>query len=79
MALDSHPICGRKNLNYAQYAEGLMAQRILNLGDLILLTAEKVLELSSSSMKFGTANHLIMFAQEDHSELWSQVKKVHFN
>jgi hypothetical protein len=26
-------------------------------------------------MNYGTVNRLMMFAQEDHSELWSQVKK----
>ena len=78
-SLDSHPIRGRKNLNYVQYAEGLMAQGILDLGDLISLTADKVLELSGPPMNFGTANRLTIFAQEDHSELQSQAKKVRLN
>jgi hypothetical protein len=75
-SLDSHPIRGRKNLNYAQHAEGLMAHGILDLGDLVSLTAEKVLELAGPSINFGTANRLMMFAQEDQSELQRQVKKV---
>ena len=74
-SLDSHPIQGRKNLN-AQHAEGLMAHGILDLGDLVLLTAEKILELAGPSINFGTANHLMMFAQKDQSELQRQVKKV---
>jgi hypothetical protein len=75
-SLDSHPIQGRKNLNYAQHAEGLMAHGILDLGDLLSLTAEKVLELAGPTINFGTANRLIMFRQEDQSELQRQVKKV---
>lgn len=75
-SLDSHPIRGRKNLNYAQFAEGLMAQGILDLGDLISLKADKILELSGPAMNFGTANRLTMFAQEDHMELRGQAKKV---
>ena len=78
-SLDSHPICGWKNLNYVQYATGLMAQGILNLSDLLSLTADKVLELSGPPMNYGTANHLMMFAQKDHSKLQSQVKKVRLN
>ncbi|KAF8227775.1 hypothetical protein L208DRAFT_1379625 [Tricholoma matsutake] len=70
-SLDSHPICGQKNLNYVQYAMGLMAQGILDLSDLLSLTADKVLELSGPPMNYGTANCLMMFAQEDHSKLWS--------
>ena len=75
-SLDSHPIRGRKNLNYAQHTEGLMAHGILDLGDLVSLTAEKVLELAGPAINFGTANRLMMFAQEDRSELQKQVKKV---
>lgn len=56
-----------------------MAQEILDLGDLLSLTADKVLELSGPPMNYGTANRLMMFAQEDHSELRSQAKKVHLN
>ena len=73
------PIRGRKNLNYVQFSEGLMTQGILDLGDLISLTADKVLELSGPPMNFGTANRLIMFAQEDHAKLQSQAKKVRLN
>jgi hypothetical protein len=58
---------------------GLMAQGILDLSDLLSLTADKVLELSGPPMNYGTANHLMMFAQEDNSELWSQVKKICLN
>lgn len=76
LSLDSHPIRGRKNLNYAQHAEGLMAHGILDLGDLVSLTAEKVLELAGPAINFGTANRLMMFAQEDRNELQSQTKKV---
>ena len=56
-----------------------MTQGILDLGDLISLTADKVLELSGPPMNFGTANRLIMFAQEDHAKLQSQAKKVRLN
>jgi hypothetical protein len=78
-SLDSHPIRGRKKLNYAQFSEGLMAQGILDLGDLISLTADKVLELSGPAMNFGTANRLTMYAREDHMELQSQAKKIRLN
>jgi hypothetical protein len=56
-SLDSHPICGWKNLNYVQYAMGLMAQGILDLNDLLSLTADKVLELSGPELWHSQPSH----------------------
>jgi hypothetical protein len=75
-SLDQHPVRGRKQLNFAQYVEYLHANRIIELSDVVPLSADQLRELGG--MNFGIASRLLRFATEDNEELLASRKKLHF-
>ncbi|KAG6874710.1 hypothetical protein C0993_012546, partial [Termitomyces sp. T159_Od127] len=64
--LDIHPIHGKLNLNYAQFAEPLLLNGLYELSDIVDLSVEKLLELGEERLNFGIANLLINYAKEDY-------------
>ncbi|KAH7924317.1 hypothetical protein BV22DRAFT_1129956 [Leucogyrophana mollusca] len=72
VSIDSDPVHGRQGLNFAQYGSSLEDNGILDLTDLIYLSSEKLQELTG--MKFGIANRLLRYADEDNNGLVSKAK-----
>lgn len=61
--LDSHPIRGKRNLNYAQYVEPLSESGFFDLDDLRRLDCHKL--CAHTSMNEGTALRILAWAEED--------------
>ena len=75
-SLDKHPICGRQQLNYSQYASQLQHNGIWELGDMVLLSIDDLRQLVQ--MTYGNANRLLWYATEDNEELVSCTKRACF-
>ena len=58
-ALDSDPVWGKKQLNFAQYAPSLLGQGLLDISDIVGLSVEKLAELGS--MPYGIANQCLPY------------------
>jgi hypothetical protein len=63
--LDSHPVRGKRNINYSQYGQSLTSLGIYELSDIVVLDVNRLQELIPG-LNFGTANRLVTYAQEDY-------------
>jgi hypothetical protein len=73
-SLDTDPIRGKKQLNFVQYGDALSRNGILDLSDIVSLTAEKLQELGG--MTFGIANRLVGYAKDDDKDLQGAAKRA---
>ncbi|KIL55692.1 hypothetical protein M378DRAFT_90510 [Amanita muscaria Koide BX008] len=76
-SLDTDPVRGKFNLNYAQYGPILGTHGFLEVNDLIDLTSDKLAELGG--MTWGTANRILKFALADHQKTVERAKRIRFN
>ncbi|KZP11789.1 hypothetical protein FIBSPDRAFT_937311 [Athelia psychrophila] len=73
-SLDKDPIRGKRQLDFAQYIDSLKSNGILDLGDLLALSLDKLQELSG--MNFGVANRVMNYAKDDTAQLKRDAKRA---
>ncbi|KAF8067599.1 hypothetical protein FPV67DRAFT_1669489 [Lyophyllum atratum] len=63
--LDAHPVRGKRNLNYSQFADPFLSNGIYELSDITTLSVEQLIQLGGDELNFGIANRLVNYAKED--------------
>lgn len=63
--LDTHPVRGKRNINYSQFGQSLASLGIYELSDIVVLDVNRLQELVPC-LNFGIANRLVTYAQEDY-------------